>query len=162
MKNKLTQSPRTQKALEQERNYMKKQVNLLLKNEDISDLSVEQVAFALFWALPECQRQRQKDFSYMWDVSERTLSQWKHHPKIQKLRNKFMQNVLVEKTPLVLEALFQATQRLHKVTGLVDVKAIRLWLEYVEGWNPKQEANANNNSGVQVVFAGYKGENLKK
>ena len=74
-------------------------------------MRVEKIAFSIFLALPEAVRGDQRQFSKEWGISEQTLSGWKMEPDIQKLRLKVMKSVLIDKTPAVLDNLFNAASK---------------------------------------------------
>lgn len=71
-------------------------------------MRVEKVAFCIFLALPENLRGKQGDFSKQWGISENALSIWKADPTVQKLRLILMKRILIDKTPAVIENLFNA------------------------------------------------------
>lgn len=71
-------------------------------------MRTEKIAFAVFLALPEHIRGSQGFFSKQWGISEATLSAWKNDGDIQKVRMKVMRAVLLDKTPAVLDNLFNA------------------------------------------------------
>jgi len=129
-----------------------------LENHSLTDgLRVEKVAFAIFLALPERVRWTQGKFSKDWWISEQTLSWWKFLPEIQKIRMALMKSVLVDKTPAVMDNLFEAAS-MKNAFGNVNVWAVKLWLQFVEEWQESSKLDLNATGWFTINFGAGKSQ----
>ncbi len=147
-----SQSRNAEYTRKSRKDVLRKHLNLLSEIEGFKDMKIEKQAYAVFLGLPESIRGKQKEFGADWKISEQTLSAWKHDPVVKNVRETLMKNILMDKTPAVLEMLYNGTQRTNLKTGLVDTSSIELWLQYVEGWKKGQDLDVKS-SGVTVEFA---------
>lgn len=92
-------------------NIIRAHLNQLENSEICKGMRTEKIAFAVFLALPEYLRGSQQFFSKQWGISEQTLSGWKMDRDIQKIRMKVMKAVLLDKTPAVLDNLYEGASR---------------------------------------------------
>ena len=76
----------------------------------------------------------QKDFAKKYKVNSQTLTAWKHRDDFEIKREKHMKSWTRELTPNVLKAMYDKAVRMD---GWDHPKYIELWLQYVEGWNPR-------------------------
>lgn len=72
-------------------------------------------------------------------VHRNTLTNWRFDSKVIKARNEIMMKHVQANTPDVLDALVSGAQKSSWNTGLGDAAMIKLYLQYVEQWNEKQE-----------------------
>lgn len=100
-------------------------------------------------------RLTQKDFSEASWVSRTTLSKWKSEKWFYINRMDLMKHMFSERTPHVVENLFEWSILKSFSTWKVDATAIKLWLEYIEGFKPGEDQNAWG-GGVNIYFWNWK------
>jgi hypothetical protein len=127
-------------------------LDLLKDNELIKDMRIEEVAFSIFLAIPETDRGTQQEFAKQWGVSETTLSLWKLKPAIRKVRGQLLPSLLIDKTPKVIDSLYDAATGTDAY-GKKNVPAIKLWLQYVEEFK-EGVSLLGGGEGITVNFGG--------
>ena len=141
----------------EEDNIVKALLKQVEKHPLAATMRVEKIAFAVFLALPEAVRWQQSKFSKEWWISEQTLSGWKFNTEIQRLRLLVMKSVLIEKTPAVMDNLFEAASK-KNAFGSVNVGAVKLWLQFVEEWKEASTLDLNASGWFTINFGAGKSQ----
>lgn len=151
---KKSQERREEETLSEEQKFRESWFEMLTKIEDYKDLRIEQLAFGIFLASMPKDRGTQGDFAKAWGVSETTLSAWKMNPKIRKLRIDTMKLFYVDKTPVVIDTLYEAATKTD-FNGKYNTPAMKLWLQYVEDYREKSALDVGG-EGIAIHFGGGK------
>lgn len=120
-------------------------------------MRVEKIAFAVFLALPEAIRGDQRKFSKDWKISENSLSIWKTESEVQKLRLVLMKKILIDKTPAVLDNLFEAASKKNSFWS-INTAAVKLWLQFVEEWEEASKVNLHAEGWFTINFWPWKSD----
>ena len=130
---------------------IQEQLDLIGKNKRFDGVRKEKVAFGIFLSMPSKIRGTQKDFAELWKISENSLSLWKNDEAVKEVRSALIKAFLYDKTPDVLEALYNNAVTVNPWTGHTDIGSIKLWLQFVEEWKEGQTLGLTDKDG-QVVF----------
>lgn len=141
----------------EEDSIVKSLVKQVEKHPLAATMRVEKIAFAVFLALPEAVRWQQATFSKEWWISEQCLSGWKFNTEVQRLRLLVMKSVLIEKTPAVMDNLFEAASK-KNAFGSVNVGAVKLWLQFVEEWKEASTLDLNASGWFTINFGAWKSQ----
>lgn len=120
-------------------------------------MRTEKIAFAIFLWLPEQLRWSQISFSKQWWISENSLCVWKLEPEVQTLRLQVMKAILLEKTPAVMDNLFEAASKKNSF-WTVNTPAIKLWLQFIENWQESAKLDLNASGWFQINFGAWKSQ----
>ena len=109
--------------------------------------ATEYFLFAKWMALPVEDKKKigiitAMQFAQKYHVANKTLSEWKKRDDFWPLVNMHIISWGKELTPTVLKALFKRSLR----QDFANPKDTELWLQYVEGFNPKQQIEIKNKS----------------
>ena len=109
--------------------------------------ATEYFLFAKWMALPVEDKKKigivtAMQFAQKYHVANKTLSEWKKREDFWPLVNMHIISWGKELTPTVLKALFKRSLR----QDFANPKDTELWLQYVEGFNPKQQIEIKNKS----------------
>lgn len=138
-------------------NIIKAHLETIGKHPLAKGMRVEKIAFCIFLSLPEAVRGDQRQFSKEWSISENSLSIWKTEPEVQKLRLVLMKRLLIDKTPAVIENLFNAASTKNAFWN-VNTAAVKLWLQFVEEWEEASKVNLNATGWFTVNFWPWKSD----
>lgn len=141
----------------EEADIIKGHLEAIGKHPLAKGMRVEKIAFSIFLALPENLRGKQGDFSKQWGISENALSIWKAEPEVQKLRLVLMKRILIDRTPAVIENLFNAAST-KNAFGNINTAAVKLWLQFVEEWEEASKVNLNATWQIVVNFGFWKSQ----
>lgn len=114
------------------------------------DLSVEQVALAMWLALPSSERGTQDEFCERWKISRVTLWKWSNNPTLKRLRFDMMKAFVFHHTPDVLDNLRRAAM-ISPIIGN-PTPAIKLWLQYLEDYRETQQLETKGHITIQFGF----------
>jgi len=120
-------------------------------------MRTEKIAFAIFLWLPEQLRWSQISFSKQWWISENSLCVWKLEPEVQTLRLQVMKSILLEKTPAVMDNLFEAASKKNSF-WTVNTPAIKLWLQFIENWQESAKLDLNASGWFTINFGAWKSQ----
>lgn len=114
-----------------------------LKSDEVrivkANREAEYIAFTQWIAMPAADKKKiniltQKDFSKQFSVQYEMLSEWKKRPDFWKLVTQNTLSWAKMLTPTVIHALFKRSLK----QDFGNPKDTELWLQYVEGFAPKQ------------------------
>lgn len=125
-----------------------------------SPRELERKLFLVFMASPKkvwnqaslkYERLLQKDFSIQAQISENSLSEWKKQDWFKDNHALVMKEIFKLRTPDVLNSLYEwATTNVNE-WWKKDAAAIKLWLEYIEGFKPGMDVTTGGEK-VEVYF----------
>lgn len=119
----------------------------IINAPDGIEKATEYFLFAKWMALPVEDKKKigiitAGHFGKKYNIAPQTLSEWKKREDFWPLVNMHIISWGKELTPTVLKALFKRSLR----QDFANPKDTELWLQYVEGFNPKQQIEIKNKS----------------
>lgn len=113
----------------------------MVQKSRYKDKDPKKIALAIFRVLPECDSITNQQFAKHFGIGRNTVTRWELDKTFIKARNEFSELYFKRFTPKILNHLIKGAQKTSWVNGLVDTAAIKLFLQYVEKWNEKQEVD---------------------
>lgn len=119
----------------------------IINAPDGIEKATEYFLFAKWMALPVEDKKKvgmvtATQFGKKYNVADKTLSEWKKREDFWPLVNMHIVSWGKELTPTVLKALFKRSLK----QDFGNPKDTELWLQYIEGFNPKQQIEIKNKS----------------
>lgn len=116
-----------------------------------NELKIEQVAVAMFMALPMDERGTFEKLALDWPgVSIVALRQYRLDPNVSKLRFMLMKHILKEKTSEVFDSIYRAATTKDDF-GKWNVSAMKLWMQIVEDYS--EHLKVDPGEGIMVSFS---------
>ena len=103
--------------------------------------------FAKWMAIPEPFRdiKKQQDFSKAFNVSEKTLSNWKTKDSFWKIVETEWRHWGRQKTTNVIAKFYNMTMKEGKTSD------IKLWLQYFLDWSEKIDSKVNHSGALKII-----------
>ena len=133
--------------------------SIVQKSPLYKNITPEEVAVALHFAIPRAERGTLTNLSQEWKVSQHTIHKYRMDATVLKLRFELMVRLMKDNTNDVLDAVYKAAT-VKDEFGHYNDRAQKLWLQVIEEWTEKIKADTG--EGITIIFGGGKSKFMKE